>query len=153
MRTRALRALRGFTLIELLVVLTILGIMMGIGIPSFKNFIGTQRAKSAAYELVTSLLLARSEAVKRNADVTITPSTANTWTSGWSVVSGSTTLQTQGTLDNITFTSPTSTASVTFKGTGRPSASAKWEIASSTTTRCVKLDSAGVPSTSAGACP
>jgi type IV fimbrial biogenesis protein FimT len=103
---------------------------------------------------MTSLLIARSEAVKRNTDVTITPVTANTWTSGWNVAAGATTIQTQAAMDNLTFTSPTSTASVTFKGTGRPSGgAAKWEITSSTTTRCVKLDTSGAPSASTGACP
>ena len=146
------RRTTGFTLVELLIVMTILGIMMALGIPSFKNFIGSQRAKTVSSDLVAALLMARSEAVKRNADVTITPLTANTWTSGWNVASGATTLQAQAAMDNITFTSPTSTASVTFKGTGRPSAAAKWQITSSTTTRCVKLDSSGSPSSSTGAC-
>lgn len=154
----AMRRSRGFTLVEILVVLTILGIMMGLAVPSFKNFVGSQRAKSASYELVTTLLLARSEAIKRNADVTITPSTANTWTSGWSVASGGTTIQAQDEMPNITITpTPNPTANVTFKGTGRPSLpsgsnSLKWQIGSATTTRCVKLDAAGVPSTSTGAC-
>jgi type IV fimbrial biogenesis protein FimT len=147
------RSTAGFTLVEILVVLTLVGIMMGLAVPSFRNFIGSQRAKSASYELVTSLLLARSEAIKRNADVTITPSTANTWTSGWSVASASTTIQAQDEFTNITVTTtPTTLANVTFKGTGRPAASAKWEIASATTTRCVKLDSAGFPSATTGAC-
>lgn len=148
----ATRRTAGFTLVELLVTLTILGIMMGLAIPSFKNFIGSQRAKSASYELVTTLLLARSEAIKRNADVTITPPTANTWSSGWSVAAGTSTLQVQDEFTNITFTSPTSTAAVTFKGTGRPTAPAKWQITGAESTRCVKLDAAGFPSTTTGAC-
>src|ERR1700756_2423405 len=84
-RTPARIASRGFTLIELLVVMTVLGIMLGLAVPSFKNFIGSQRAQAAADELSTSLLLARSEAIKRNTTVTITPVTTGDWTSGWSV--------------------------------------------------------------------
>jgi type IV fimbrial biogenesis protein FimT len=144
------RRISGFTLVEILVVLSILGIMMGIGIPSFRTFIGNQRAKSVGYELVTSLMLARSEAIKRNADVAISPSTANTWISGWSVTVGGTTVQAQDELTNVTVTG--SQPTVTFKGTGRPAASATWQIESATTTRCVKLDAAGFPSSITGAC-
>lgn len=148
------RRIAGFTLVEIMVVLTILGVMMGIGIPSFRNFIGSQRAKSASYELVTALMLARSEAIKRNGDVTITPPTASTWTSGWTVAnSAGTALQVQDEFTNITIsTNPSPLATVTFKGTGRPTASAKWQIASATTTRCVKLDTSGMPSATTGAC-
>jgi type IV fimbrial biogenesis protein FimT len=151
--TMSRRRTTGFTLVELLIVMTILGIMMALGIPSFQNFIGSQRAKSVSSDLMTSLLMARSEAIKRNTDVTVTPLTANTWTSGWTVAAGATTIQTAAAIDNLTLTSPTSTPSVTFKGTGRPSAAAKWQITSSTTSRCVKLDSSGSPSASSGTCP
>lgn len=156
-----MRASRGFTLIELLTVMIVLGIMMAIATPSFRNFIASQRVKSASYEVSTSLLLARSEAIKRNAQVTITPSTASTWTAGWSTTTSQTisgtattiTLQAKDALSGITIAKAPST--VTFQGTGRPTATAisYWEIAGSSATRCVRLDTAGVSSTFSGACP
>jgi type IV fimbrial biogenesis protein FimT len=150
----------GFTLIELMTVVTIAIIMMAIAVPSFKNFIASQRVKSASYEISTTLLLARSEAIKRNTNVTIAPSTANTWTAGWTVTAGAVTLQSQPAIDGITITTlaadgvtPASLANVVFKGTGRQTGSVTyWQLAGSTTTRCVRLDTAGVATAKSGAC-
>ena len=95
----------GFTLIELLVVITVTATMLSLAIPSFRNFIGSQRVKAVSYDLTTSLVLARSEAVKRNADVTVAPAAASDWTQGWSVtVGGATTLQQQQALTGVTIT-------------------------------------------------
>lgn len=147
-----MRRERGFTLIELLMVMVVLGIMMGIGIPSFKNFIANQRVRSASYELSTSLLFARSEAIKRNASVTVTPASGTDWTAGWNVAVGGATLQNQASLTSVTVTQTPAAAGITFQGTGRPTATAKtyWLIGTSTgasvTARCVALDAAGVPS-------
>lgn len=147
-----MRRERGFTLIELLMVMVVLGIMMGIGIPSFKNFIANQRVRSASYELSTSLLFARSEAIKRNASVTVTPASGTDWTAGWNVAVGGATLQNQASLASVTVTQTPAAAGITFQGTGRPTATAKtyWLIGTSTgasvTARCVALDAAGVSS-------
>jgi type IV fimbrial biogenesis protein FimT len=146
------RRSHGFTLIELLVVLTVLGIMLGIGIPSFKNFTANQRVKSASYELSTSLLYARSEAIKRNTSLTVTPASGTDWTTGWSVAVSGTILQTQPSLTGVTITQTPAAAAITFQGTGRPTATAKtyWLIGTSTgasvTARCVALDTAGLSS-------
>ena len=63
---------RGFTLIELMVVISIMAVLLGIGVPSFKSFIAGQRVKTAAGDFSLALVFARSEAIKRNADVTVT---------------------------------------------------------------------------------
>jgi len=158
----------GFSLIELLTVLTVLGIMMAIGVPSFRNFIASQRVKSTSYEISTTLLLARSEAIKRNTTVTIAPLTANTWTSGWTATATQTvsgtpttiTLQNQAAIDGITITTlgsdgvtPASLASVTFNSAGRQTGAVTyWQLAGATSTRCVRLDSAGIATTKSGTC-
>jgi type IV fimbrial biogenesis protein FimT len=148
---------RGFTLVELLVVLTVLGIMLGIAVPSFKNFIASQRVKSASYELSTSMLLARSEAIKRNTTVTITPVTTGDWTSGWNVtyVSGgtTTTLHNQNSLSGVTATRAPNT--IAFGTTGRSTAASVsyWQFAGGNSTRCVRLDTAGVATTTSTSCP
>jgi type IV fimbrial biogenesis protein FimT len=153
-------ACRGFTLIELLVVMTLIGIMLGIGVPSFRNFVAGQQVKTATYELMTALMLARSEAVKRNKSVTITPESAGAWAGGWKVKDGTTVLFEQQTLAGVTITpkdpatptSATSVASVDFGTSGRPAAKAYFEVVGISATKCVKLDPGGIPSSSKGAC-
>jgi prepilin-type N-terminal cleavage/methylation domain-containing protein len=62
---------RGFTLLELMVVLVIAGVLIGVGIPAFRNFIMDARMTSTANDLVAALHYARSEAIKRRTTVVI----------------------------------------------------------------------------------
>lgn len=142
---------RGFTLIELLVTVTVMVVMLGIAVPSFKNFTAGQRVKTTAYDVATALLIARSEAVKRNKSVTIAPATAADWTSGWTVKESATMLAQQQAVTGLAITAP---ATVTYQANGRIGAAASFEIASTVSTdkRCVKVELTGVPSTSKGAC-
>lgn len=57
---------KGFTLIELMVTLVVAGILLGIAIPSFQNFIIDSRLNTTATELADAVRIARSEALKRN---------------------------------------------------------------------------------------
>jgi type IV fimbrial biogenesis protein FimT len=136
-----------------MVTLTVLGIMLGLGIPSFKNIVQNQKVKSASYDIAASLLIARSEAVNRKEDVTIEPETADTWTSGWTVKTATTTLLKQQALPlGITVTKGPST--VVFNKVGRPTNTSNFEVAStSSTIKCVKVDTTGIPSTQSVACP
>jgi type IV fimbrial biogenesis protein FimT len=74
---------RGFTLIEAMIVIAILGILAALAGPSFVDMIKTARVRGAASDLYSSLLTARSEAIKRRKTMTITP--AASWAGGWSV--------------------------------------------------------------------
>ncbi len=58
-------ASRGLTLIETMVVIAVLGILLALAAPSFRDFIATQRLKGAANELVSDMVYARSEALAR----------------------------------------------------------------------------------------
>jgi type IV fimbrial biogenesis protein FimT len=154
------RAGRGFTLIEMLVVMTLIGIMLGVAVPSFRTFIAGQQVKTATYELMTALMLARSEAVKRNKSVAITPESGSAWAGGWKVMDGTTVLYEQQTLAGVTITpkdtstptNPTTVSSVDFGTSGRPAAKAFFEVVGISATKCVKLDPTGIPSSSQGAC-
>jgi type IV fimbrial biogenesis protein FimT len=75
----------GFTIIELMMTLAILGVILMIAAPSFNDLALKSRVSSAATEIQLSLLLARSEAVKRNATVSIAPVNPAAWSEGWNV--------------------------------------------------------------------
>ncbi|MCC5826462.1 GspH/FimT family pseudopilin [Alkalimonas sp.] len=59
----------GFTLIELMVTVAVMAIVLTVAIPSFTNLINGNRLTSQANELLSALSYARSEAIRRNADV------------------------------------------------------------------------------------
>lgn len=105
----------GFTLIELMVVLAIGAILLSLAVPSFRSTIQNNRISTQANELVSTLQLARGEAIKRGLRITVCVSTdqatctgAN-WASGWiafadvnangSVDAGDTLLKVSGALD------------------------------------------------------
>lgn len=77
----------GFTLIELIVTISIAAILMGIAIPSFTSIINSTRLTTYANELVASLNLARSEAVKRGVQISVRRkgSANQNWDSGWDI--------------------------------------------------------------------
>lgn len=81
----------GATLLELMVVLAVSTILLMVGIPSFASLIHASRLTSATNALVSSLHLARSEAVKRDSHVVLCPSSTGSacatggWQQGWLV--------------------------------------------------------------------
>ncbi len=60
MRTKA----HGFTIIEILITLVIVGVLVGIGIPSFRELIISNRVVAATNDFITVLKLTRSSSVK-----------------------------------------------------------------------------------------
>jgi type IV fimbrial biogenesis protein FimT len=61
----------GFTLVELMVAVALVAVVLLLAVPSFVEFIKTERLKSTAANLVTDLQYARSEAVARGLDVQV----------------------------------------------------------------------------------
>lgn len=77
--TTSLGRQQGFNLLELLVTITIAAVVLGIGVPNFRAFLAGNRMAASANDLVTSIHVARTEAVKRRGTVTICGS--STWDS------------------------------------------------------------------------
>lgn len=78
----------GFTLVELLMVLSIIGILLAFGVPSFSEFIKNDRLTTQINTLVGHLAYARSEAVLRAQPVGLCASSnatscTGTWSDGW----------------------------------------------------------------------
>jgi type IV fimbrial biogenesis protein FimT len=73
---------RGFTLIEVLVALAIIFILALVSIPSFINLIQSRRLSTAAEQLYNTLQYARTEAIKRNANVYVSFITGDSWCYG-----------------------------------------------------------------------
>lgn len=61
----------GFTLVEVLVTVAILGLLMALAMPSFSALADNWRVRQATEALVSTLQLARSEAIKRGGHVII----------------------------------------------------------------------------------
>jgi type IV fimbrial biogenesis protein FimT len=151
--THARRRLRGFTLTELMIVVTILGTLVVLALPNYTQFVRNQRVKTASFEIFSSLVQARSEAITRNASVTITPVSSN-WANGWTVTdAGGAVLRRQDALVAVTVAGP---ASVVYNSSGRlGSAAGSFELnatGTGITVRCITLDLSGRPVTKAAAC-
>jgi len=113
----------GFTIIELLTAIVIVGILIMIAVPSFNDLILSSRIKGAASDMYGALALARSEALKRNTNVTVGPLTAGgLWSDGWQVMAGATVLATHGGLSNLKVECPSGTPctqTLTYARSGR----------------------------------
>lgn len=82
----------GLTLVEVMVTLAVIIIMLAVGIPSADTLVGRNRLANQTNDFVSTLVLARSEAVKRRMPVAICSSTdqatcsdSTDWSTGWIV--------------------------------------------------------------------
>jgi type IV fimbrial biogenesis protein FimT len=147
---------RGFTLPELMLVVAVLAILSAVAAPSFSAMIGSMRARGTSTDLYSSLARARSEAVKRNAEVKLYPVTAGQWQAGWRIddpANPGLLLDDHRAVPNGAVTGPTD---VTFlpngrvKGGGQPSFDIS--VTGQAQHRCVSLDLSGRPYLSSSGC-
>ena len=80
----------GFSLIELTIALAIFALLVGLGLPSYRDWIASRQLANHAEFLVETLNLARSEAVKRGTRVNVCKSidgkqcaASGGWSAGW----------------------------------------------------------------------
>ena len=138
---------RGFTLIELMIVLTIAGVLAVIAAPSMTEMIAGVRLRSAASDMLASMLYARSEAVKRGSSATIVPNGGD-YATGWNVLVGTTVLKT---VQAPTGVDAISAGTITYGGNGRLTGTAAFDLQIKNSTypkvqmRCVKADLSGKP--------
>lgn len=82
----------GITLLELLIALLLMAVVLNLAVPGFRQLLDRNALQTAADRFFTSLMLTRSEALKRNQVAVICKSsdgascaTAGNWEQGWLV--------------------------------------------------------------------
>lgn len=134
--------IQGFTLIELIVTMAVFAILVAIAAPSFNAFTDSSRRASEVNNISGTLAYARSEAIKRNSNVSVCAristvgaetcsAVANDWKYGWMVFDdtdsdgvldiGENLLRLFGPISKgsvITETTGNATLALTFRGSG-----------------------------------
>ena len=154
----------GFTAVEMIVTVSIIGILAAISAPGLRQLTLNQGVKSAAFDVFSAIVYARSEAIKRPGEtVTLRPvsSSGGQWVNGFYVRDGAgDQLRNWNVASQITVTDKNTTpvTSISFGKDGHLAVTPKIEInlASSVngvSARCVQVDLTGRPYASLGACP
>lgn len=145
---------QGLTLVELMIVLLIVGVLAGIALPSFVGLMERSRIESAASDLMSSLQLARSEAIQQNAHVRIvgldadqSPDASANYANGWEVRmlpeadNAPTRVYAEG--FPATVACANCVGEITFNGMGESLQSIDFEFVDGEQTRCIKLYPSG----------
>ena len=157
-RAMALRRLAnaGFSLFELVFTISIAAIFAALAAPSFRDFVAGQRVKTTSYDISSALVVARSEALKRNLNVVLAPK-AGGWQNGWTITAGTggPMLGQREAFADLTISGPAT--NLTYNSSGRLIvAVTPFTVGSSVSTsvspRCISIDLSGLPASKTGAC-
>jgi type IV fimbrial biogenesis protein FimT len=146
----ALQRERGFTITELMVSIGIVAILSGIGAPLMTGMIASQQVKTATFDFYSALSFARSEAIKRNAIVTILPRSGN-FANGYDLRTGGDTVRSEVGSVAVAFTVPSGVA-LAFDGYGRLTSPGQYQVEltsardSTVPKRCLVISPTGRPS-------
>lgn len=84
--------LSGFSLIELMITIAVLAVLLAIGLPSFQGSLRSNRLATSTNELIATMSLARSEAIRNVRGAMVCPSedgeacsVTPDWNEGWIV--------------------------------------------------------------------
>jgi type IV fimbrial biogenesis protein FimT len=124
----------GFSLIELMVVVAMIAIISAIATPNLRRFLVQAEVRSAVNDWTQALVLAKSEAIKQNRQVTLCPSSTGSGCTatasfeiGWIVKTGTTATVTGDRiladyfpLPRVTMTSNKNSPAVTYLANGLP---------------------------------
>lgn len=145
----------GVTLPELLIGVAIVAILAGIAGPSFSDLIAAQRTRAASTDLYLALAKARSEAIKRNTNVTLSPKNGD-WAEGWQILNpadNTSKLEDHNALNGITVTGP---GAVVYQSTGRIRGNVRPEfdfsVSGTSAVACVTVDLSGLPIQKSSSC-
>lgn len=146
----------GFTLIELMVVIAITAILLTLAAPSFARFLDGQRLRTLATSLHSSLVKARSEAIKRNMNAMLVP-TSSDMKNGWRICleSDCTTIISNESNGSSDFTITPANTVISYTANGRATANTAISVKSkkySDAEMCITTSTSGTPQVKRGAC-
>lgn len=158
--SRGPAAIHGMTVVELIVVMLVVAALALVATPQIVGVVVAQRLRAAGSDLVSALYLARSEAIKRNANATVRPAVADDWTTGWAVVDAGGNEIDRRAAPGLRVQVSRAPESIVFTPSGRldPLGIVRVEFGDAerqpgVTSRCVTVDTAGIPRLEARDCP
>lgn len=170
---RRISSAQGFTLVELIVAISIAAILLAIAVPSYSSSQLNSQLRVSANDLIGSINLARSEAIKRGTTVTLCASAdgescGGEWHEGWLVLREADALHDEAViLQSVTgipagfqLTESSDNAALLFQSTGVEATAATFKLCRSSPEpgsqeRIVSMDATGrafVKRTSTGDC-